>query len=128
MRLEEPTGGNIIFEGKDILAQSRDETKEFRKKVQLIFQDPYLSLNPRKSAGSIVGEPFLIHGVANGKERQAQTARLMEIVGLTEEHMGRYPHEFTDDMFIGFIQDMPQYIETAPVCHTDHNFFRPQVR
>ncbi len=95
MRLEEPTGGSILFEGKDILAQSKEELKEFRRKVQLIFQDPYLSLNPRKSAGSIVGEPLLIHGVGNGKERRAQTARLLKIVGLTEEHMGRYPHEFS---------------------------------
>jgi len=95
MRLEEPTGGSILFRGKDVLTLKREELKEFRRKVQLIFQDPYLSLNPRKSAGFIVGEPLFIHGIRNGKERRTATAGLMEIVGLTEEHMGRYPHEFS---------------------------------
>ncbi|MBN2687997.1 MAG: dipeptide ABC transporter ATP-binding protein [Deltaproteobacteria bacterium] len=94
-RLEEPTGGNIIFQGKDIVGQSKGELREFRKKVQLIFQDPYTSLNPRKNAGFIVGEPLLIHRVEHGEARRARTAQLMKIVGLTEEHMGRYPHEFS---------------------------------
>jgi len=95
MRLEEPTEGEIIFKGEDILQYSGRELKNFRKKVQLIFQDPYTSLNPRKNAGSIVGEAFLVHKLARGKEREEKTARLMEVVGLTREQMSRYPHEFS---------------------------------
>jgi oligopeptide/dipeptide ABC transporter ATP-binding protein len=95
VRLEEPTDGTIFFQGKDIVTLPKGELKELRKKIQLIFQDPYLSLNPRKNAGAIVGEPLLIHRIAHGADLRARTARLMEIVGLTEEHMGRYPHEFS---------------------------------
>lgn len=95
MRLEEPTEGEIIFNGEDILQYSGRELKNFRKKVQLIFQDPYTSLNPRKNAGSIIGESFLVHKLARGKEREEKTARLMEVVGLTREQMSRYPHEFS---------------------------------
>ncbi len=95
MRLEEPTEGEIIFNGEDILQYSGKELKNFRKKAQLIFQDPYTSLNPRKNAGSIIGESFLVHKLARGKERGEKTARLMEVVGLTREQMSRYPHEFS---------------------------------
>ena len=95
MRLEEPTEGEIIFNGEDILQYSGKELKNFRKKAQLIFQDPYTSLNPRKNAGSIIGESFLVHKLARGKEREEKTARLMEVVGLTREQMSRYPHEFS---------------------------------
>jgi len=95
MRLEEPTGGRVLFHDEDIIQYRGSALKKFRRKVQLIFQDPYMSLNPRKSAGSIVGEPFLIHGIAKGKEKEEKTAALMEIVGLTREQMTRYPHEFS---------------------------------
>ncbi len=94
-RLQEPTEGEIIFNGEDILQYSGKELKNFRKKVQLIFQDPYTSLNPRKNAGFIIGESFLVHKLARGKEREEKTARLMEVVGLTREQMSRYPHEFS---------------------------------
>jgi oligopeptide transport system ATP-binding protein len=95
MRLEEPTSGSILYDGKDILRYAGDDLHNFRRKVQLIFQDPYMSLNPRKSAGSIVGEPLIIHKIASGKEREEKTAQIMETVGLTREHMNRYPHEFS---------------------------------
>jgi len=94
-RLEDPTEGKIIFDGDDILDYSGPKLKKFRKKVQLIFQDPYTSLNPRKSAGAIVGEPLYVHNMANGNEREEQIAELMAVVGLSREHMGRYPHEFS---------------------------------
>jgi len=95
MKLEKPTGGSIFFEGNDILQYAGSDLKEFRKKVQLIFQDPYTSLNPRRNAGAIIGEALLIHDVARGKEWEKETARLMEVVGLAREHMHRYPHEFS---------------------------------
>lgn len=95
MKLEKPTGGSIFFEGDDILQYAGSDLKEFRKNVQLIFQDPYTSLNPRRNAGSIVGEALLVHNVARGNELEKETARLMEVVGLTREQMHRYPHEFS---------------------------------
>jgi oligopeptide transport system ATP-binding protein len=95
MKLEKPTGGSIFFEEDDILQYAGSDLKEFRKNVQLIFQDPYTSLNPRRNAGSIVGEALLVHNVARGNELEKETARLMEVVGLTREQMHRYPHEFS---------------------------------
>ena len=95
MRLENPTGGKIIFDREDILQYSRKELKNFRKKVQLIFQDPYTSLNPRRSAGAIIREPLLVHKLVKGKELGEKTVRLMKVVGLTKEQMSRYPHEFS---------------------------------
>jgi len=95
MRLEEPSKGEIYFNGEDTLSYSGKKLKEFRRNVQLIFQDPYMSLNPRKSAGSIIGEPFLVHEMAAGKELRRKTAELMETVGLTGEQIDRYPHEFS---------------------------------
>ena len=91
-RLEEPTGGKISFNGNDICTYSGKELKDFRRKVQLIFQDPFSSLNPRMSAGAIVGEPLTIHGK---KGTSDAIAGLMETVGLNREQMGRYPHEFS---------------------------------
>ena len=95
MRLEEPTEGRIYLQGEDILQYSKQALKEYRRKVQIIFQDPYASLNPRRTAGSTIGEPLLIYGVGDKNERDQETARLMEQVGLSKEQMGRYPHEFS---------------------------------
>lgn len=94
-RLEEPTGGKIFFNGNDIFKYSGKELKEFRRNVQLIFQDPFSSLNPRMSAGAIVGEPLTIHTMSGGKGNRDKIADLMETVGLNREQMGRYPHEFS---------------------------------
>jgi len=95
VRLENPTAGEILVNGEDILGHSGEKLKAFRREVQMIFQDPYSSLNPRRSAGSTIGEPLLIHGVTYGENRAEDVARLMEKVGLTREQMDRYPHEFS---------------------------------
>ncbi|MEA2014991.1 MAG: dipeptide ABC transporter ATP-binding protein [Thermodesulfobacteriota bacterium] len=94
-RLEEPTGGTAYFRGNDIFRYSGRGLKGFRRNVQLIFQDPFSSLNPRMNAGAIVGEPLDIHTIYNGKENREKIANMMEMVGLSREHMGRYPHEFS---------------------------------
>ncbi len=95
VRLEQPTEGEILFEGENIVGYDAARLKAFRREVQMIFQDPYSSLNPRRSAASTIGEPLLVHGVASGRQREEEVARLMETVGLTREQMGRYPHEFS---------------------------------
>ena len=96
MRLLEATAGEIDFEGTDITRVKGARLKAFRREVQLIFQDPHSSLNPRKTIGSIIAEPFAIHGLLPDKdERRAEVRRLMETVGLNPEHYNRYPHEFS---------------------------------
>jgi len=95
IRLEDPTEGRIIFNGDDIVSYKGPRLKEFRKQAQLIFQDPYTSLNPRKSAGAIVGEPLYVHNTVTAGEREEKIAALMAVVGLGREHMYRYPHEFS---------------------------------
>ena len=87
MRLLDPTSGTVTFEGRD--------AKRLRREMQMIFQDPYSSLNPRKTVGSIVGEPFAIHGVAHGADAKRMVQELMEQVGLNPEHYNRFPHEFS---------------------------------
>jgi len=95
-RLLEPTSGSINFDGQDISHLKPGQVKPLRKEMQMIFQDPYSSLNPRKTVGSIIGEPFRIHGLKEGKgERKRSVQELMEQVGLNPEHYNRYPHEFS---------------------------------
>jgi len=95
-RLLEPTSGEIRFEGHDISHLSLGKVKPLRKDMQMIFQDPYSSLNPRKTVGSIIAEPYKIHGLKEGKgERKRAVQELMEQVGLNPEHYNRYPHEFS---------------------------------
>ena len=95
-RLLEPTGGQILFEGEDITRVRGAQLKAIRREVQMIFQDPYSSLNPRKTVGSIIADPFAIHGLLTGKgERRQAVQELMERVGLNPEHYNRYPHEFS---------------------------------
>ncbi len=93
--LLEPSGGSVSFLGKSLAEMNRTERSSFRKNVQMIFQDPFSSLNPRMQVGDIIGEPLVIHNLARGEERHRQVLRLMERVGLTEEHYSRYPHEFS---------------------------------
>ncbi|MHB8243046.1 MAG: ABC transporter ATP-binding protein [Solirubrobacteraceae bacterium] len=96
MRLLKPTSGEIRFEGNDITKLKGAPLKAVRREMQMIFQDPYSSLNPRKTIGSIIGEPFTIHGLQTGKgERKRAVQELMETVGLNPEHYNRYPHEFS---------------------------------
>jgi len=95
-RLLEPTSGSVTYEGRDITKLSRREFKPLREEMQMIFQDPYSSLNPRKTVGSIIAEPYKIHRLKQGKgERKRAVQELMEQVGLNPEHFNRYPHEFS---------------------------------
>lgn len=95
LRLYEPTTGEMIFEGKDIYKLSKKDMKEARKNMQMIFQDPYASLDPRLTVEEIVGEPFEIYGTLKGKERHKKVIELLDTVGLSEEHAQRFPHEFS---------------------------------
>lgn len=95
MRLEEPTNGSIRFAGEEILAWKGEALKQYRGKVQMIFQDPYSSLNPRKTAGGIISEPLTIHHPEWREKRKAKMTELMAVVGLNEEQMTRYPHQFS---------------------------------
>ncbi|HEX3519162.1 MAG TPA: dipeptide ABC transporter ATP-binding protein [Solirubrobacteraceae bacterium] len=96
MRLIESTSGSISFEGEDITRVKGAHLKAVRREMQMIFQDPYSSLNPRKTIGSIISEPFAIHGLEKGEgERKRAVQELLETVGLNPEHYNRYPHEFS---------------------------------
>ncbi|MET4697511.1 oligopeptide/dipeptide ABC transporter ATP-binding protein [Constrictibacter sp. MBR-5] len=95
MRLVEPTAGQIKVEGHDISHLGKRELRPYRREMQIIFQDPYSSLNPRMSVGDIVGEPLLVHGIAGSKEREAMVAKLFDRVGLRSSQMRNYPHEFS---------------------------------
>ena len=95
LRLLEPTAGEIIFDGVDVAKLSKSQMREYRKEMQIIFQDPFASLNPRMTVGDIIGEAFQIHNLARGREREERVADLLERVGLSPTHMRRYPHEFS---------------------------------
>src|SRR4051794_40413261 len=96
LRLIDPTSGSIKFEGREIANTKGEELKKLRADMQMIFQDPYSSLNPRKTVGTIIGDPFDIHGLMRGKgERKRAVQGLMDTVGLNPEHYNRYPHEFS---------------------------------
>jgi oligopeptide transport system ATP-binding protein len=93
LRLLEPTEGEVIFEGENILAYDRKRMLRVRRNMQIVFQDPYASLNPRMTVGNIVGEPLKIHSIEG--ERKKRVQELLEVVGLSPEHYNRYPHEFS---------------------------------
>jgi oligopeptide transport system ATP-binding protein len=95
LRLIEPTSGEVYFQGKNLLALSQRELRDMRRRMQIIFQDPYASLNPRMRVGDIVGEGLEIHKLAKGKAKRDQVYELLHQVGLREEHYKRYPHEFS---------------------------------
>ena len=95
LRLIEPTEGKIFFQDKDLLRLSQGEMRAMRREMQIIFQDPYASLNPRMRVGEIVGEGLEIHRLARGKEKRRRAIELLELVGLRAEHYDRYPHEFS---------------------------------
>lgn len=95
LRLEEPTAGEVWFDGENILAYDPERIRSLRKQMQIIFQDPFSSLNPRKTVAAIVGEPLLVHGMKNRRERNQRVLDLLRVVGLREEHMRRYPHMFS---------------------------------
>ena len=96
LRLIEPTGGKIIYNGIDLTAKKRDELRSLRKEVQIVFQDPYSSLNPRITIGSAIAEPMQVHGIlSTNKQRKDKVTELLEKVNLKAEHVDRYPHEFS---------------------------------
>jgi len=95
LRLIPPTSGEVILDGKSVFKASPGEMKRLRRDVQIIFQDPYGSLNPRMSVGEIIAEGLVVHGVGSPQEREAAVNRLLEIVGLRGQHRGRFPHEFS---------------------------------
>lgn len=95
IRLYDVTDGEVIFDGAEIGKMKESELKPLRKKIQMIFQDPYASLNTRMTVGDIIGEPIDIHNIATGKERQDMIYDLLEKVGLSKDHANRYPHEFS---------------------------------
>jgi len=95
LRLEEPTSGEIYFEGQSILDYDKKKMQALRKKMQIIFQDPFSSLNPRKTVAHIIGEPLLVHGMRSRTKRDERVLELLTVVGLRKEHMRRYPHQFS---------------------------------
>jgi oligopeptide/dipeptide ABC transporter ATP-binding protein len=94
-RLLPVTEGTIEFDGQDITSLKGNQLRHLRREIQMIFQDPYSSLNPRKRVGAIIGDPFEIHGIADGKEQKQRVQELMEVVGLNPEHYNRFPAEFS---------------------------------
>jgi peptide/nickel transport system ATP-binding protein/oligopeptide transport system ATP-binding protein len=95
LRLVEPTGGSILINGRDITNLGKAELRPIRRSMQIIFQDPFASLNPRMTAGDIVGEPLIVHGIAAGREKQERVAELFDQVGLRSDQMQNYPHQFS---------------------------------
>lgn len=95
LRLLEPTSGKVYFEGRDVFALRREDLRRLRREMQIVFQDPYASLNPRMTVADIVGEPLEVHGAAVGREKDRRVGELLEVVGLESRHGRRYPHEFS---------------------------------
>ena len=95
LQLYRPTSGSVVFDGVDLVALRGEDLRKMRRKMQMIFQDPYASLNPRMTVGEIVGEPLVVHKVANQKEINERVEHLLELVGLNPAFANRYPHEFS---------------------------------
>ncbi|MCL4848174.1 MAG: ATP-binding cassette domain-containing protein [Acidobacteria bacterium] len=95
LRLVEPTAGEVSFKGRDVLALGRTDLRLARREMQIVFQDPYSSLNPRMRVGDIVEEPLVIHALGGKRERRERVAELFRLVGLDPSHLARYPHEFS---------------------------------
>jgi oligopeptide transport system ATP-binding protein len=95
VRLQRPTSGTVRFAGTDITSLSRRELRPFRREMQMIFQDPYASLNPRKRVGQILEDPFRIHRSGSARDIRKSVQQLLEVVGLSPDHVNRYPHEFS---------------------------------
>ncbi len=95
LRLIEPTSGAIKFDDQDLLALSKSEMRALRRRMQIVFQDPYSSLNPRMKVGDIIGEPLIVHGIGNKAERTDRIAELLKVVKLDPDYANRYPHQFS---------------------------------
>ena len=129
VRLYKPTAGRILFEGRDISQLRENELRPLRRRMQMVFQDPYASLNPRHSVGRIVGEPLRTHDLANRREANARVRDLLKIVGLPADAAGRYPHEFSGGQRqpILLAGDLPSPANPPPACrfHTRCPFVQP---
>ena len=95
LQLYRPTEGQVYFEGQELSAMKGEPLRRMRRRMQMIFQDPYASLNPRMTIGSIVGEPLEVHNIAKGKEKRERVQELLRVVGLNPYFINRYPHEFS---------------------------------
>jgi ABC-type oligopeptide transport system ATPase subunit len=95
LQLLKPTGGSIVFQGQELTALGREELRRVRREMQIVFQDPYASLNQRMTVGNIVGEPLLVHKIGNAKSRRETVRRLLDVVGFDPSYVNRYPHEFS---------------------------------
>ena len=95
LQLYRPTAGAVLFEGKDLVKMKGEELRKMRRHMQMIFQDPYASLNPRMTVGDIIGEPLEVHNIAKGKDKKERVQELLQIVGLNPYFINRYPHEFS---------------------------------
>ncbi len=95
LQLYKPTAGKVVFKGENIVQLPREQMRHLRREMQMIFQDPYASLNPRQTVADIIGEPIKVHGLAKGKDRQERVLELLRRVGLNPYHANRYPHEFS---------------------------------
>jgi oligopeptide/dipeptide ABC transporter ATP-binding protein len=95
LNLQPATSGSVQFQGRELVGMSRREMRTLRRNIQLVFQDPYASLDPRMQVHAIIGEPLVIHGLAGGAELKKRVRELMQLVGLNPEHASRYPHEFS---------------------------------
>ena len=95
LQLHRPTSGSVVFDGVDLVKMKGEDLRKMRRKMQMIFQDPYSSLNPRMSVGDIIGEPLVIHNLATGRQAQERVEELLQLVGLDPRFSDRYPHEFS---------------------------------
>jgi oligopeptide transport system ATP-binding protein len=95
LQLYRPTAGEVFFEGGNLTEMKGEALRRMRRRMQMIFQDPYASLNPRMTVGDIIGEPLLVHNIAKGKERRERVQELLRVVGLNPYFVNRYPHEFS---------------------------------
>ena len=95
LRLYEPTGGRVLFEGVDVTRMSESQMRPLRRRMQMVFQDPFASLNPRHSVGRTIAEPLRVHGIAKGAEADTRVREILEVVGLPPDAANRYPHEFS---------------------------------
>ncbi len=95
LQLYRPTAGDVFFQGKDLAKMQGEELRKMRRHMQMIFQDPYASLNPRMTVGDIIGEPLEVHNIARGKDKKERVQELLQIVGLNPYFVNRYPHEFS---------------------------------
>jgi oligopeptide transport system ATP-binding protein len=95
LQLHRPTSGHVFFENTDLVTLKGEDLRKMRRKMQMIFQDPYASLNPRMTVGEIIGEPLLVHNLASRKEAETKVEELLELVGLNPSYANRYPHEFS---------------------------------